>query len=295
MKGIDVSKWQGVIDWNKVKQSGITFAILKAGGSDKGFYTDPQFERNYKNAKTSGLHVGAYYFVGPKCKSKADGKADAVRFKNIIKGKQFDFPVYIDFEAPNSSNIEGNTEACIGFCEEMEGSGYFCGIYASDISGFVDKLNRTRLTPFSWWVARYGSRPVYATKSLGIWQYSSSGRVLGISGNVDMDEAFTDFSSVIKNKGLNGYAKTPQKAPVSPQKPQKTTKPTVVPAKQNTSQNGLKKGDRVEVIKAVDWNGKKFKAWYKIYTVMEVKGKRVVIGVNNVVTAAISSDNLRKV
>ena len=63
-KGIDVSHWQGTIDWNKIKKAGIEFAIIKAGGSDAGFYTDSKWEANYKGAKAAGIPIGAYYFVG---------------------------------------------------------------------------------------------------------------------------------------------------------------------------------------------------------------------------------------
>ena len=79
IKGIDVSAWQGTIDWKKVREAGIEAAVLKAGGSDDGLYTDSKWEQNYKEAKAAGLHVGAYYFVGEKCITKDDGKADAGR------------------------------------------------------------------------------------------------------------------------------------------------------------------------------------------------------------------------
>ena len=88
VKGIDVSHWQGNIDWSKVKAAGISFAIIKAGGSDDGFYTDSKWEANYKGAKANGIAVGAYYFVGPKCVNAAAGKADAERFIQLLKGKQ---------------------------------------------------------------------------------------------------------------------------------------------------------------------------------------------------------------
>ena len=70
IKGIDVSHWQGTIDWNKVKKAGIEFAIIKAGGSDAGFYTDSKWEANYKGAKAAGIPIGAYYFVGYKMSSR---------------------------------------------------------------------------------------------------------------------------------------------------------------------------------------------------------------------------------
>lgn len=225
-KGIDVSHWQGVIDWLSVKESGIEFAILKAGGSDDGFYTDSTFEQNYKEAKAVGLPVGAYYFVGSLCTSRADGIADAKRFLEIIKGKSFEYPVYIDLESTNPAAKAGATEACIGFCETMEAEGYYCGIYASDVSGFAERLDITKLQKFDKWVAIYGSKPQYV-KTYGMWQYSSTGKVSGIIGNVDMNEAYKDYPQIIKAAGLNGFKK-PEPAPEPVPEPEKKTIKTSV-------------------------------------------------------------------
>lgn len=215
MKGIDVSRWQGVIDWGAVKAAGIEFAILKAGGSDSGFYKDSTFERNYEGAKAAGVYVGAYYFVGSKCISYEDGVADARRFLEMLKGKQFEFPVYIDLESTSIADKEGATQACIGFCRTMENAGYYAGIYASDISGFVDRLNLSKLTAHDKWVARYGSKPTHAVP-YGMWQSSSTGKVKGINGNVDTDESFKDYPALIKSAGLNGFKKQEQPKPDLP-------------------------------------------------------------------------------
>ena len=204
---IDVSHWQGSINFNLVKDSGVWGVIIKAGGSDAGLYTDPRFEENYRNAKAAGLHVGAYYFVGKKCITAADGTADANRFMTMLAGKEFDMPVYMDVEAPASTTKTGNTNAAIAFCRAMEKAGYFTGIYASDVSGFVQRLNSTQLLSFTWWVARYGSKPTHATRNMTMWQYSSSGSVSGINGRVDMNKCYIDFPTIIKNAGLNGYKK----------------------------------------------------------------------------------------
>lgn len=203
---IDISHWNGNINFNLVKASGIWGVIIKAGGSDAGLYTDPRFEENYRNAKAAGLHVGAYYFVGKKCITAADGTADANRFMAMLAGKEFDMPVYMDFEAPAPTTKTGNTTAAIAFCRAMEKAGYFTGIYASDVSGFVQRLNMTQLLSFTWWVARYGSVPTQATKNITMWQYSSSGSVSGITGRVDMNHCYIDFPAIIKKSGLNGYA-----------------------------------------------------------------------------------------
>ena len=208
-KGIDVSHWQGDIDWAAVAASGVEFAIIKAGGSDAGFYKDSKFERNYEGAKANGIPVGAYYFVGRNCTSYGDGVADAKRFAEILKSKQFEYPVYIDLEATSITDKAGATWGCLGFVETMEKAGYYCGIYASDLSGFCDRLDITKLDNIDKWVARYGSKPTYV-KAYGMWQSSDSGRVDGISGNVDMDEAYKDYPALIKAAGLNGFTATPQ-------------------------------------------------------------------------------------
>lgn len=206
IKGIDVSHWQGTIDWNKVKEAGIQFAIIKAGGSDDGFYTDSKWEANYKGAKAAGIPIGAYYFVGKDCVSAAAGKADAERFLKILKGKQLEYPVYMDNEAQPASAKTGITEATIAFCETMENAGYFVGIYGSTYSGFKERMDDGRLTPYAHWVAQYASKCTYSG-NYGIWQYSSKGKVSGISGNVDLDYAYVDYPSVITKDGFNGYRK----------------------------------------------------------------------------------------
>lgn len=206
-KGIDVSHWQGTIDWNKVKKAGIEFAIIKAGGSDAGFYTDSKWEVNYKGAKAAGISIGSYYFVGKDCVTAAAGKADAERFLQILKGKQLEYPVYMDNEAQPASAKAGITEATIAFCETMENAGYYVGIYGSAVSGFKERMDDSKLTPYAHWVAQYSSKCSYKG-DYGIWQYSSKGSVDGISGNVDLDYAYVDYPTIIKNGGFNGYTKS---------------------------------------------------------------------------------------
>lgn len=193
IQGIDVSSWQGDIDWSKVAVSGIRFCILKAGGSDAGRYKDKKFESNYAYAKANGIKVGCYYFNGSACVSSAAGVADAQHFLSLISGKTFDYPCFADLEAPTSQTRQGNTDAVIAFCETLKSAGVQTGIYASDISGFKDRLDISRLGAYDKWVARYGSSPKYAT-DFQIWQYSSSGTVEGIQGRVDMDLSNKDYS-----------------------------------------------------------------------------------------------------
>ena len=201
--GIDVSHWQGKIDFAKVAEI-VDFVIIKAGGSDKGFYKDSKFEANYKNAKAAGLAVGAYYFVGPNCTSYEAGAGDAKRFLEILKGKTFEMPVYIDIEQTPAVKRQGATEAVIGFCKTMEAAGAYVGVYGSDIAGFKDRLILSRLAAFDKWVARYGSKPKYVNL-YGMWQKSSKGAIAGIKGNVDLDEAYIDYPAVMARTGLNRF------------------------------------------------------------------------------------------
>lgn len=204
-KGIDISHWQGNIDWQAVKASGVEFAIIKAGGSDDGFYTDSNFETNYSNAKAVGMPIGAYYFVGKDFKSKEDGIADAKRFVDIIKDKSFEYPIYVDVEITRPEEKEGVTEATIEFCKYLQDKKYLYGIYGSDIGTFETRVNLNELDGIEIWVARYGGEPKYVP-CYGMWQYSSSGQVLGIKGNVDMNLCYKDYPTIIKNGGFNNIA-----------------------------------------------------------------------------------------
>ena len=210
IKGIDVSHWNGCIDFEKVKASGIDFVIIKAGGSDKGFYTDSKFIENYNKAMAAGLSVGAYYFAGKYFRGIEAGVIDAHKFIEILKGLKFDYPVFLDIEAQDNRYKDEITDAAVTFCQEMEKAGYFVGIYASDISGYKYKLNHDRIKSYAHWVARYGNEPKVC-KEYGIWQYSSKGTVNGISGSVDMDISTVDYSKTIKEKGFNGYPKKESK------------------------------------------------------------------------------------
>ena len=205
-KGIDVSRWQGEIDFNKVKAAGYDFVIIKAGGSDMGFYTDSCWEKNYKAAKAAGLHVGAYYFVGFLFYGDAAGRADALRFLQQLKGKQLELPVFVDIETTQPARKAAATLAAIAFCKTMEEAGYFVGIYASDIYGFKERLYHDQLKAYAHWVADYSG----GTDCCNEWQVrqiSNRGVVPGIIPYVDLDITAVDYLSIMKKNGLNGFKK----------------------------------------------------------------------------------------
>lgn len=204
--GIDVSAWQGKIDFNKVKKSGYEFVIIKAGGNDCGFYTDSRFAENYESAKKSGLKIGAYYFVDHTfCESNAKDAAGA--FYNIVKNKTFDLPLFIDVETTPTNAKATVTKGINLFCDYLIKKGYKAGVYASAVSGFVDRININELSKNVYkWVASYSYKPSNAGKNATycIWQKSSTGRVNGINGYVDINECYVDFKSAtyINNKTL---------------------------------------------------------------------------------------------
>lgn len=201
VKGIDISKWQGAIDFQKVKNSGIEFVIIRAGYGTKG--KDEFFEANYKKAKAAGLHVGAYWYSYANGFKEAGEEADA--FLRALSGKQFDYPVYLDME--EKSQLDAGQDFCSGlirtFCSKLEAAGYFAGFYTSSsyVRSVVTEEIRKR---YSFWCAQWASACSFAG-SCGIWQYSSKGTVPGIDGRVDLDYAYQDFPSIIVNGGFNGY------------------------------------------------------------------------------------------
>lgn len=202
-RGIDVSGYQGEIDFRKVKDSGVEFVIVKAGYSTS---TVPTWELNYANAKNSGLKVGAYWF------SYADtierGIEEAKAFIRALEGKQLDFPVYLDLEdrAQFDKGKKFCTDLVRAFCGELTKAGYYAGVYSSTYwyTNFVEESVREM---YPAWIADYRGECLY-TGTYGIWQYGT-GRVPGVQNECDLDEGYVDYSIYIKENGLNGYAKEP--------------------------------------------------------------------------------------
>lgn len=169
-----------------------------------GFYKDSYFEHNYKAATAAGLNVGAYYFVGPLFYGLQAGVADAWRFIEILKGKRFDYPVFVDIETTQPARKAEATQAAAGFCKVMEDNGYFVGIYASDLSGFRSRLDHAALTKWAHWVADY-TGDTDECRDYQVRQISSKGQMPGISNYVDLDISFVNYPAIMKKKHLNGY------------------------------------------------------------------------------------------
>lgn len=208
---IDISEFQGDVDFAKVKADGIEGVIIRCGysgqGAGKSQNKDSKFEVYYKGAKDAGLPVGTYYY------STAATEAEAVREADyaleLIKGKEFAYPIFMDVEDPvNQGQITPVTltQVVKTFLQRVEREDYFVGLYAS-LYWLENKLRMSSLSDFTVWAAQYASRLDYKG-AYGMWQYSSSGRVDGINGNVDKDWAYIDYPSIIKGEMLNGFGHT---------------------------------------------------------------------------------------
>lgn len=228
-KCIDISSYQKTIDFKKVKASGIDNVIIRCGFTGYGLShsknKDDFFEAHYKNAKSAGMNVGVYYYSCAVTEREAQEEAEFVL--SILKGKQFELPVYMDVEDAHdvkASGVYPESQQSIGktrltavvnkFCETIEKAGYFVGIYSGKY-WFRDNMDMSVLNRYTIWLAQWTNKPDYEG-DFGLWQYTDSGKVNGISGNVDMNIMYVDFPKIIKQYGLNGFALTdiPEKEPV---------------------------------------------------------------------------------
>lgn len=204
-KGIDVSKHQGVINWNKVKGNA-DFAIIRAGYGRVITQKDTRFESNYAGAKAAGIPVGAYWYSY--AKTVAQAKIEASVCLQAIKGKRFEYPIYFDIEDKTQAGLSKATltAMCVAFCEELEKAGYFVGVYANT-DWFLNRLDHAALSKaYTIWLADYRTNYNKALKR-DIHQYTSKGRIPGITGNVDLNRCTVNFPAIIKKAGLNGYQK----------------------------------------------------------------------------------------
>lgn len=233
MKGLDISEFQRGIDFNAIKNAGVDFLIIRAGltgwGTARNKAKDKCFEDFYSKAKAHGIPVGAYYFTIALNYNEGVNEANWL-YDNCLKGKQFEFPIYVDVEDDSGKkywlrNAGKNavTEGIKGFCDTLENKGYYVGIYASDISGFKDLFNIDPLGKYDKWVASYGAKPSYV-KEYGMWQSTSSHKISGYNGNLDYDVAYKDYPAIIKEKKLNGFSgNTPTPNPTPNPTPADTT------------------------------------------------------------------------
>ena len=190
--GIDVSDWQGDIDWEKAQAAGVKFALLKCGyGMDLTDQDDDCFERNVSECKRLGIPYGVYLYSYANTMEKA--KSEAAHVLRMLKGRKPQYPVYLDMEDQITLSVskEQILAQVKAWCEIIEGAGYKAGIYAN-LYWWDTYLTDPWYDTKERWVAQYYIKCEYA-KAYGIWQYTSRGSVNGVNGNVDCDWCYKDY------------------------------------------------------------------------------------------------------
>lgn len=205
---IDVSEHQGAIDWEKVMYH-IDGAILRCGyGGDYEDQDDEQFKRNADECTRLGIPFGVYLYSYAKSIQGAQYEADHVL--RLIKPYKLAYPVYLDLE--QSGTEYGAVERANVFGDIIEAAGYWCGIYAN--LNWWENYLKDGLERFTKWVAQYNRVCEYTGSNLDIWQYTDKGNLLGIKGNVDMNECYRDFPLEILGKGTIGPVEIPAPNPI---------------------------------------------------------------------------------
>ena len=194
--GIDVSKWNGTIDWNAVKNSGVSYVIIRVGyrGSSQGaLIEDPKFKTNIKGATAAGIKVGVYFFT--QAVDEVEAVQEASMVLDRISGYKISYPVFLDVEGSGGrgDKIDSatRTAVCKAFCNTIQNAGYTAGVYANK-TWLSQKMDAGALSGYKIWLAQYAKTPTY-TGRYDLWQYRSNGKVSGISGNVDLNLSYLGY------------------------------------------------------------------------------------------------------
>ena len=199
--GIDVSRYQGNINWGRVAAAGKQFAMVRVGSSNSGgLYVDPYFLQNVNGAKAAGLRVGAYYYTY--AQNEAARAVELVKVKQALQGKTFQLPVAVDVEDNKLKPIPAKELSALvaGAAKQIEAWGLYAMVYTYT-SYANTELDMDALKAFDLWIADYrGKRP---SRKHGIWQYTSEGTVPGITGDVDLNHAYKNYPAIIQRAGLS--------------------------------------------------------------------------------------------
>lgn len=206
-QGADLSKFNRYVDMRLAKKNGMDFVILKAGSGYSG--EDPKFQQNYNNAKAAGLNVGAYWYSY--AVNVEEAKEEAVRYMKILGKKQFEYPVYLDFEDPSQRKIpkETKTDMAIAFMSILEKNGFYTGLYSSG-SWINNQFERERLKDYDIWIAHWHvTNPNCYTPDYGMWQFTNKSKIKGVpdtgEGGVDMNYSYKNYPKIIKDAKLNNF------------------------------------------------------------------------------------------
>ena len=205
---IDVSRYQGLIDWAQVAAAGYKGAMLKTVSTNRefskrsdGLYIDPTFETNYRNARAAGLDVGVYYYTYATSEAMAD--AELALLRQAVYGKEFSLPVCVDVEENKLKQLStldlSNLTAYA--LEQVEKMGFYAQLYT--YTGYKYELDMARLSSrWDVWLADYTGETPNVTFNYNAHQHTSKGSVPGINGPVDLDVTTVNYPRIIKTKGL---------------------------------------------------------------------------------------------
>ena len=240
-RGIDVSRWQGTIDWGKVKKAGIQFAIIRAGHGQNNI--DEQFKRNISECNRLDIPCGVYWFsyaLNPEM-----ARQEARYCLEAVKPYTVEYPICFDFEydSVNYAKKKGvtitkelATAIADAFLNEVEKAGYYAMNYTN--KDYLTRMfDMSKLKKYDLWYAYWSSK--CDRDDAGIWQYTSDGKVDGISGRVDMNIAYKDYPAIIREKGLNRLNKDELSSRVDPRR------------EIHMEVDALKKGDKGALVKKV--------------------------------------------
>lgn len=277
--GIDVSLYQGDLDFEAARREGVTFAIVKAS---EGNFSDPEFEANYRRAKSASMQVGAYHYL----KGGISVSEQVTTLLNTIRGKVFEYPIFLDVEDVTLRDLTKSelSDMIRQFLLTLEGHGYWAGFY-TNLDWYRNRVDGESLAArFSFWFAYWGTE--CPLSSAQMWQFGGETnfvRTNKIGGVVcDQDYALVDFPAKIAAKRLNGM-----KVPVAPS--------------HDTSLDVFNVGDRVRLKKdAVVWgSSERFAAWVygENLWLREISGERAVVSTQKIgaITGAVSTKYLIKV
>lgn len=209
---MDVSRYQGTIDWEKVKASGkVDGVMLKTVSTNRklskrkdGLYIDPTFERNYRECKRVGLPVGVYYYTYATDKEMAD--AELALLKAALTGKTFELPISVDVEDNKIKKLstQALTDLAAYALDTVERWGFYALLYVGlNFAQTELYMGGAALKPYDVWLAAYRTKKPAPGWSFGMWQYTSTASVSGVSGNVDLSHAYKDYAAIIAKKGLD--------------------------------------------------------------------------------------------
>ncbi|MGE7762216.1 GH25 family lysozyme [Peribacillus sp. NPDC097895] len=191
LKGIDVSHWQGKINWDKVAKAGVQFVFIKAT-EGTSYSKLSYFQENAPKALQAGLKVGAYHYA--KFATVEEAKAEAAYFLESIRFVALNYPIVLDLEEnKKEAKKKTLTDAAIAFLEAIEEAGHTAMLYTGK-SFLENTLDESRLSKYALWIARYNST---LGRHTDIWQHSDSGQVSGISTKVDLNVAYRDFTKTV--------------------------------------------------------------------------------------------------